>query len=617
MNTFWHRLFCSGLLLSLASCANLPATRDGAPTTQISTESEAEEQTPQRLRQRANELVASAGLTEDAQERFELLAEAGWLYGQAGDAVKLLAMLDRLGSAAEAGSSDMQWQLRVLQARWHSLRREPLLALSRIQSAAPAIDVRWRLYTAMARATALEQLQDGVAAVQALVAAANPPLPAALEKQRLAQIDQLLQSTDLYWLRPSSGLNTSVRGWLDLGEIGRQLWPDPQSLDQALSAWRRSYPRHPGMGLVDELGQRTQALLADAPSRIGLLLPLSGRLADPAAAIRDGFMAAYFGRGENRLQVEVFDTEVRGVRAAFDEAVAAGVDLIVGPLQRDAVQQSLEHNSFQLPQLALNAAPAAYADRPWLLSLALPPEDDAASAARLALAQGHTRLVALRADSDWAARAVQALEDSLLLEGGSLLDSMRFASNSESYPEAIQGVLQLERSRDRAQRVRATLGRDIEYDTIRRQDADALFLAAGRDDARQIRPQVKFYQGADLPIYASGRLFDGQTSEAERDLNGVYFCSSPWLLGSNENWRAQRQQFQEWDAQADSRWARFHALGHDAYLLATQARAGRWPSNVVVSGASGDFHLLGRASPERRLPCAVFRDGRPEVVAQP
>lgn len=617
MNTFWHRLFCAGLLLTMAGCTNLPATRDGSTATPASAGSELEDESPQRIRQRATELEAAAELAESAPQRFELLVEAGWLYGQINDEAELLSILDRLGNETDARSVEMQWQERVLQARWHSLRREPLLALSRIQTAAPAIDVRWRLYTAMARAHALEQLQDGVAAVQALAAAANPPLPPTLERQRLAHIDRLLQSSDLYWLRPSSSLSPAVQGWLDLGDIGRKLWPDQDSLEQALNSWRSRYPRHPGMLLIDDLGQRTQALLADAPRRIGLLLPLSGRLADPAAAIRDGFMAAYFSREENRLQVEVFNTEARGVQAAFDEAVASGVDLVVGPLQREAVQQSLQHNGFALPQLALNAVPDGFADRPWLLSLALPPEDDAISAARLALAQGHTRLVALRADADWAARAVQALEDSLLLEGGSLLDSMRFESSSESYPQAIQGLLQLERSRDRAQRVRQALGRDIEFETIRRQDADALFLAAGRDDARQIRPQIKFYQGADLPIYASGRLFDGQTTDAERDLNGVYFCSSPWLLGSNENWRAQRQQFQEWDSAADGRWARFHALGHDAYLLATQARAGRWPSNVVISGASGDFHLNGSASPERRLPCAVFREGQPEVVAQP
>nr|MBV6629259.1 penicillin-binding protein activator [Oceanococcus sp. HetDA_MAG_MS8] len=617
MNTLWHRLFCAGLLLLLLGCSNLPARSGSVTSPTQSTAPATGELTPEQQRQRAKELESAAELATEAQERFNNLVEAGWLYGQAAAADDLLRILDRLGAITAVSSSEMQWQIRVLQARWHILRREPLLALSRIQSAAPAIDVRWRFYTALTRALALEQLQDGVSAIQALVAAAQPPLSAPLEAQRVARIHQLLQSTDLYWLEPTRGLNPTVRGWLDLGEIGRKLWPDSQSLEQALNGWKRSYPRHPGMDLIDDLGQQAQALLADAPSHIGLLLPLSGRLAEPAAAIRDGFMAAYFNRGENRLRVDVFDTHARGAKAAFDEAVAAGVDLIVGPLQRDSVQQTLQHNAFQLPQLALNAAPQGYAQRPWLLSLALPPEDDAASAARLALAQGHTRLVALRADSDWAARAVQALEDSLLLEGGSLLDSMRFESTSESYPQAIQAVLQLERSRDRAQRVQRTLGRDIEFETIRRQDADALFLAAGLDDARQIRPQIKFYQAADLPIYASGRLFDGQVDEAERDLNGVYFCSSPWLLGSNENWRAQRQQFQEWDAAADSRWARFHALGHDAYLLATQARAGRWPSNVVVSGASGDFHLLGRARPERRLPCAVFREGRPEVVAQP
>lgn len=615
MKTSSTLLPCIVASLLLAACATTTPQRSTATQEATATAE------PASRPMSTGELLATAALLE-TQAGQETLSEtrvakrfqAAHLYIQAGDSTSLLRLITDL--EPEVNSEEERWHLRMLQAQWHLLRREPLLALSRAQATRPAqLSASLRLLTATTQSQALAQLQDGVAALQVLIDARSG-LGDELEQQRLETIAQLLQNRDVFWLQPPGMVSGRMQGWLALGEISRRMWGSEQELDDALRQWSIRFLDHPGMPLIAGLREQTASVVRSAPRRVALLLPLSGALAGVGEAIRDGFVAAYLDGRENRLQVNVFDTHAMSPTAAFDSAVAGGADLIIGPLKKDAVAEVVAQNAFGLPQLALNSAPFAAQNRPWLLSLALPPEDDAAAAARLAMLQGHKRVVALRGQGEWSQRSTAAFGSALENNGGRLVDEVTFESKSDSYPTAIKALMQLERSQDRAARVQHALGTPILYDLERRQDADALYLAADITDARQIRPQIRFYQGSDLPIYASGRLFDGNKERYERDLDGVHFCSSPWLLGSSEGWQAKRAQFQQWEPQADKRWARFHAVGEDAYQLATRVRSGGWPQGLSIAGASGELRITGEIV-DRRLPCAVYRNGRPELVATP
>lgn len=547
------------------------------------------------------------------QERTEALLDSAWLYAQAGLPEPLLRLIGGLESTVDRPAQS--WALRLLQARWHLLRNESLLALTRLQGESiPPLSQRWLLRSALTESQVQEQLMDGVAAVQALIRIDG--LDPELEKQRLQALETLLLSTDLFWLPPGNGGSWALQGWLDIGQLGRRLWAGQDQLYAAMNSWHGAYPDHPAAALAPNLLRLASAAIQQAPRHVGLLLPLSGRLSAVAEAIRDGFLAAYYEAGESRLQISFFDTEARGAAAAFDAAIAAGCDVLIGPLQKEAVAQTLLQNSFQMPQLVLNTPDQSPSNAPWLLALALPPEDDAAAAAQLAVAAGHGRVAALRPEADWAQRSNAAFAQALQAAGGELRDEVVFSSRSDSYPKAIQELLQLARSEDRAGRVRHALGVPIEFELQRRQDIDALYVASGLEDLRQIRPQVRFYQGLDLPIYASGRIFDGNLQRRERDLDGVQFCSSPWLLGSSEGWKARRARFAAQLPKADASWAPFHALGHDAYQLSTLVRGGGWANGLTLDGASGSL-LLQNGSVQRRLPCARYKDGLPELVSLP
>lgn len=101
-----------------------------------------------------------------------------------------------------------------------------------------------------------------------------------------------------------------------------------------------------------------QALLAEPPANIALLLPVSGPLAKPAAAIRDGFFAAHYHRLNKLYQpvIRLYDTGAQPalVIEVYRQAVADGADVVVGPLDRESVKALARESGLGVPTLALN-----------------------------------------------------------------------------------------------------------------------------------------------------------------------------------------------------------------------------------------------------------------------
>jgi len=97
------------------------------------------------------------------------------------------------------------------------------------------------------------------------------------------------------------------------------------------------------------------------PTRVALLLPEHGPLAPAGRAVREGFLAAYFEEQRVRPELLVFDTGSTPEDAllAYQQAVSAGVDAVVGPLSRDSVNALFERGPVSLPVLALNRSTGA------------------------------------------------------------------------------------------------------------------------------------------------------------------------------------------------------------------------------------------------------------------
>ena len=99
-------------------------------------------------------------------------------------------------------------------------------------------------------------------------------------------------------------------GWIELAKVAKRGQIDWQHLQEGIIRWRKQYPTHPAAKVfIAELGEK-QIELMDRPTHIAVMLPLSGRYAQVASAIQDGFMTAYYQHPDKTLrpQISFIDT---------------------------------------------------------------------------------------------------------------------------------------------------------------------------------------------------------------------------------------------------------------------------------------------------------------------
>ena len=54
------------------------------------------------------------------------------------------------------------------------------------------------------------------------------------------------------------------------------------------------------------------------------------------------------------------------------------------------------------------------------------------------------------------------------------------------------------------------LGRNLEFEMRRRQDAEFIFVVASPSMGRQIKPFINYYYAYDLPVIATSRIYSGK-----------------------------------------------------------------------------------------------------------
>lgn len=152
------------------------------------------------------------------------------------------------------------------------------------------------------------------------------------------------------------GKNPTFSGWLQLAYIAKHYAIDPSQLVRYLGQWQQSNPNHPGAAKLPSDLEKALNAQPYKPQNIAVLLPLTGRRAAVAEPIRQGILASYMAAYDDQITLHFFDTNL-GVEQAYQEAVAAGAEFVIGPLLPNAVEemQALnEQGLMTIPQLYLN-----------------------------------------------------------------------------------------------------------------------------------------------------------------------------------------------------------------------------------------------------------------------
>ncbi|MDD3447520.1 MAG: penicillin-binding protein activator [Gammaproteobacteria bacterium] len=605
-----------GLVLALAGCTGMPPAATTAPTGgEAQAESLLRSGQPAQAAREYRRLADAA--SPPRREALLLSTAEAWL--EADDAAAARATLEALGGSALPAPLAARRAIVIGGLQLRDGDPEAALASLRGLEETP-LDARTESRYHRIRAEALERGGRFADAARERVALdfllSNPE--AILANQRAIWADLNRLSPEQLSAQRTRPAPDTYSGWLELVLVQRLFSSNPAQQARELGNWRARYPDHPAQRHL-LAGPEAQPAPTQYPDRLALLLPLSGELAAIGQAVREGFMAAYYSdsRGGDAPQVQVHDTRVGGARAAYEAAVAAGAGMVVGPLTKEALADLVTGGGLTVPILALNRVDVSPPPA-GLYQFGLAPEDDAREAARRAWDDGHRRMLVLVPAGEWGERVAQAFVEVWYAAGGSVAETQYYSG--DSLADSVKNLLNITESEQRRSQLSGQLGRQLKFQPQRRQDADAVFLAAFPRDARQIRPLLDFYYASDLPVYATSHLYSGNHNPAaDQDMDGIHFADLPWIIDPGPEDLALKEDFAALWPDSAERFSRLFALGLDAYTLVPRLQALIRDPALSIPGRTGRLSLAPDGRVHRSLVWAHFEQGvaTPDVEPEP
>ena len=479
-----------------------------------------------------------------------------------------------------------------------------------------ALSAEQQAELAQLRADAWLQQNDPLAAARELMLSSQLSLDPAEQQRYHNQIWQALQQVPQGQLRTTlrEGNDYFEQGWLELALMLRQS-ADLQSREQALANWRTLWESHPALGLPPEglMGVSFSGDMLNA-SRIGVILPLSGDLAKPAAAIRDGMEAALeVARQQGQpvpTLVSIDSSQLTDATQILQQAQQLNLDLLIGPINQSLINQLANMPDQSIPVLALNSSQPG-PSIPWQLELSS--EHEARSVTEKAMADGHRRFMIVTPDAPWGERVRDAFQTSVEQSGGRVVATFAYEIGG-NYDEQVAQMMLTDASKAREKELRQLLRHRLAFQERRRKDADAILMTAQPDAARLIKPMLDYHFATDLPIYATSHLYPGY-ADATRDvdLNNIHFCDLPWILGTPSE---AHRILSSSGKQTLSRFGRLYALGVDTIQVFPWLEQLEQSPGAFVEGETGRLQMQPDRRLRRELTCTQFKNGTPLSITE-
>jgi len=600
-----------GLLLLSAvflwSCAPTPTEPDPLPESELELMSDS----AQLLRDTGDSAGAAEiyediarGKRGDRRAYWQIQAAEAWV--EAGESSRANEVARDLEPAELERPT--RFRLGILMARIDLAEGRPRPALARLDVREEGVPREVLPMLLAVRAEARFALDDAVGGIADVQRRADL-LP---DEQRLAVLyelwNRLLGLPSLPDREAAAG-RPLVAGWLNLAHAGRESWQKPDQFDRAVSEWASLHRDHPANELMNELLSEQRERFR-YPEQVALLLPLSSRFSGPAQAARDGFLAAHFNQPSGqRPAVRIYDTgdDPDQIGEIYRQAVEDGAGLVVGPLTRPALARLMDEER-SVPVLGLNYLLDESAGADGLVQFGLQPEAEARQVARRIIREGDGRSIALVPDSEWGYRMLDAFREKLEALGGELLDYDAYRPQARDFSGGLTRVLGLNRSEDRRRALARAVDESLEFQPRRRQDIDAIFLAAQDGQASLIRPQLRFHHAVGVPVYATSHVYrPGQAPDS--DLDGIQFADMPWSIAPSGDARAERERAAELWPELFEQHGRLFALGFDAYRLVPILMNFEHPLEPPLAAMTGVLSLDENNRIQRQLSWARFSRG--------
>ncbi|PSJ46687.1 LppC family lipoprotein [Zobellella endophytica] len=447
----------------------------------------------------------------------------------------------------------------------------------------------------------LERRQQPIEATLALIER-HALLGGKEQESNREHIHKLLAAQSSLALRraQNAGNSDEANAWFSLMAILNNQRLQPGQQQWQLQSWSHINPSHPGQVYLPPL---TGLVGSEAyqPAHIAVLLPLSGRLAEQADAIRNGILSAHQGQSS---RLSFFDTNGRDMNSLYQQVQQAGADFIVGPLLKEEVSALIELGPV-IPVLALNTPPY----QPGMAHFyyfSLSPEAEAAEAARHMWSMGHRQPLVFAPGTDLGRRIATEFNDSWQQQSGKPAILAYFAGQSSIESDVRRALASTSSPPPAAAGVIQPLGEGGW--TGAPEPIDSVFMVTNATETRYILPYFDFVRdsrAARLPTYVTSRSHVPTGEAPMSELNGLQLADMPWIFDGAPQLR---EQVEELWPNAGLTWQRLFSFGYDALTVIPQLAELRGGAGTVPA-LTGELSVSGQGVLQRRLQWMEYRDG--------
>ncbi len=441
-------------------------------------------------------------------------------------------------------------------------------------------------------------------------------------------LQPLHEQTLLTFSKDSS--NPTFAGWLQLAYIAKHYAITPNELVQHLGEWQRLNPTHPASVKLPTDLEKALTTKPYKPKNIAVLLPLTGPRASVASTVKHGIMSRYLANPDNKVSINFFDT-AKGAQLAYQEAMAAGAEFVIGPLLQSEVEQlqqpipvanTASNGTIEpavsstsqgdavlarVPQLYLNHIDNFTPDDDQFY-FALSPAHEASDAADKLFADGISTPLVLASNNAVGHRMADSFSKAWAELTGNTAE-VHFYDGGDKMKVTVQKSLGVIDSKERIARVKALLGNKIEADFRSRRDIDAIYMISGNKDLPLLKPfiDVNFSVFAEpVPLYTTsrGRVEDSSRAVSQ-ELNNLNISDIPWLITNNSETQLVEQLWPSWSYGQK----RLYIMGYDALELVGKLAQMRALPGYQFSGRSGMLSVAPDGTVNRQLSWGRYQRG--------
>ncbi|WP_127470224.1 penicillin-binding protein activator [Thiomicrorhabdus aquaedulcis] len=277
---------------------------------------------------------------------------------------------------------------------------------------------------------------------------------------------------------------------------------------------------------------------------IAVFLPLEGKFQPISEQIRNGITKAQQASGDN-TRIEFYDSSnINQIDSLYRQAKQAGAQRIIGPLTKEAVTKMLTFNDPSI--IALNHIGQAP-----FTQFNFKAANEAQQIIEQLNQKGVKRIAILTSDRAAQTKLANEIKQAWLSDAQHHVTLQVYTDNQPKLNDVLGEFIQQADSKNRADTLRNTIGRSVEFFPRTRQDLEAIILLDDASRAASILPMFAYYE-LKVPVYGGINLAPQNFAnpEAHPDLKGVHFLTAPAAINRQNLTSA------------------FEAYGWDAYMVA-------------------------------------------------